>query len=187
MAEPTDPLAEVVTRARLAMTGACFPWAVAGGWAMDLFLNSVTRSHADPELAVFGADQARLQSHLSGWDLRKVVDGRFEPWAAWEWLSLPVHEVHARSADKLEFLLNERDGDRWVFRRDPRVTLPLANAIVHVADGVPVLAPEVVLLFKAKLPRVKDDQDFAASLAELDGSRRHWLRAALQLCHPGHP
>ena len=35
-------------------------WAVAGGWAIDLFLGCVTRQHADTDIAVWrGADTAR--------------------------------------------------------------------------------------------------------------------------------
>ena len=34
------------------MEGADFPWFVAGGWAIDLFLATRTRDHADLEIAV---------------------------------------------------------------------------------------------------------------------------------------
>ena len=39
----------------------------------------------------------------------------------------------------------------WVCRRDPSIRRPLTDAIERTLDGVPYLAPEIVLLFKAKL------------------------------------
>ena len=48
------------------------------------------------------------------------------------------------------------------------------------------MQPEVVLLFKAKVVRPKDELDFAAVLPHLDSNRRSWLRDALTLVHPGH-
>ena len=46
--------------------------------------------------------------------------------------------------------------------------------------------PEVVLLFKAKHAREKDDGDFDAALPHLEPERRRWLADALELVHPGH-
>jgi Aminoglycoside-2''-adenylyltransferase len=167
------------------------PWCVAGGWALDLFVGRVTRPHADVELAIFRDDQASLHSHLSGWTFEKIVQGRREPWRADEVLTLPVHEIHGRSSGELscaiEFLLNERDAENWTFRRDARISLPLKRAIVRGAGGVPILAPEIVLLFKAKSPRPKDEADFRDASEALDASRFAWLTGALETCHPGHP
>jgi hypothetical protein len=53
--------------------------------------------------------------------------------------------------------------------------------------GIPYLAPEIVLLFKAKhAARGKDAADFARALPLLDGQRREWLADALRVVHPGH-
>jgi hypothetical protein len=166
------------------------PWCVAGGWALDLFLGRETRAHADVDLAIFRADQHALQRHLSAWKLLKVEDGRLSPWAAGERIRPPVHEIHAMRGHgepgALEILLNERDGRRWVYRRDPAVTLPAARLIVRGADGVPALCPEVVLLYKCKALRDVDEEDFQRMRPHLDGERRAWLAAALALAGPGH-
>jgi hypothetical protein len=52
---------------------------------------------------------------------------------------------------------------------------------------LPVLAPEIVLLFKAKQRRPRDEADLANTLPILDGARRRWLSDAIRLVHPGHP
>ena len=41
------------------------PWAICGGWAVDLFLDRVTRSHHDVEIAVFRPDQRALHTYVS--------------------------------------------------------------------------------------------------------------------------
>ncbi len=54
------------------------------------------------------------------------------------------------------------------------------------ADGVPIVAPEVQLLYKARHAQKKDDHDFELVEPHLRGARRAWLRKGLELVHPGH-
>ena len=189
----SPPWPPALAHATQRLAGAPFTWAVAGGWALDLARGTVSRAHADVDLAVFRADQRALRAHLAGWRWLAVVAGRPVRWEAGEWLALPVHELHAvapapDAVPALEFLLNERDGSDWVFRRDPRVRLSLARAVVRVgSDHPPVLAPEVVLLYKAKAPRAVDEADFVAAEPHLAPAARRWLAQALDVCHPGHP
>jgi hypothetical protein len=58
---------------------------------------------------------------------------------------------------------------------------------VITTDGVPVIAPEIALLFKAKAPRFKDQRDFDRVLPYLGLAARSWLASALEQAHPGHP
>jgi hypothetical protein len=58
---------------------------------------------------------------------------------------------------------------------------------VITTGGVPVMAPEIALLFKAKAPRFKDQRDFDRVLPHLDRAARSWLASALEQAHPGHP
>ncbi len=165
-------------------------WCIAGGWALDLFLGRRTRIHADIDLALFCEDQVHLHEHLAGWTFHKVVGGVLREWCAGEWLSSPVHEIHAQSSDDpaltLEFLLNERVGDQWIFRRNPALRCPMRHVVIGSAAGLPVLCPAVVLLYKAKQPGGVDELDFAGLLGQLPPDRREWLRTALERTHPGH-
>ena len=182
---------EAAVTALSLMQGFAAPWCVAGGWAIDLFLGRTTRPHSDLELAVFRQDQSRLRAHFAGWTFTLSVNGRRDAWQDGTALELPIHEIHAYSGDQprqsIEFLLNERNGAHWVFRRDPQITLPLDRAFITSSFGVPVLSPEIVLLFKAKVPREKDKADFDATCIAMDRSRVRWLRSALLTCHPRHP
>ena len=171
------------------MRGYAAPWAVAGGWALDLALDVARRPHHDVDLATFRTDQAALRANFAGWRWSHVAGGVVHPSPVGASFALPIHELHATSPDgrSLEFLLNERDGDDWVFRRDARVRLPLADAIHESAAGLPVLAPAIVLLYKAKAPRPVDEMDFRDAAPHLAPSARSWLAAALALVHPAHP
>ena len=170
----------------------CFPhsWWIAGGWAIDLFLGHTTREHGDIEVALLRRDQQSLRRHLPGWELRYAADGGLHAWPEEEWLELPRHEIWARTHDdprwRLELLLNESSGGEWLFRRDPRLSRPLDEVGVTTAAGLSILAPEIVLLYKARLPEPKDEADLAAVLSALDDGRRSWLASALGLVHPGH-
>ncbi len=143
------------------------------------------------DVAVLRRDQEAVRAHFSGWGLAKVVQGRREPWKTGERLALPIHEIHAhrargRPAD-LELLLNETEGDRWIFRRDARVSRPLAKIAMVAPTDIPFFAPEIVLLYKAKAAEAKDEADFATVVPRLEPEGRGWLRQALETAHPGHP
>jgi hypothetical protein len=59
---------------------------------------------------------------------------------------------HQDSLWALQVMIEETVGDRWVYRRDPRVSTPLREIGLKTADGIPYLAPEVQLLFKSNRP-----------------------------------
>jgi len=52
---------------------------------------------------------------------------------------------------------------------------------------VPDLAPEIVLLFKAKAIRPKDEADFTGTVPPLATAQRAWLRRSLLRVRPDHP
>lgn len=165
-------------------------WFVAGGWAIDLFLGEETRYHSDVEIAVFRQDQIALRNYLDGWILKKAVSGKLIEWQHGEILKLPVHEIHCFNSeskpDRLEVLLNELDGDEWRFRRNPRICKPRSEIFLTSNRGVKFLRPEIVLLYKSKNPRPKDEQDFDNVLENLGADSTNWLRNALVNCYPNH-
>jgi hypothetical protein len=82
---------------------------------------------------------------------------------------------------------NERTADQWVYRRDPHVQRPISRAILTSDVGYPILCPEIVVLYKSKSPRPKDEGDFMIVRGAMDTEQRAWLRVALQTCQPEHP
>lgn len=167
-------------------------WCVAGGWAIDLFLGAMTRPHDDIEIAISRRDQMLLQKHLRGWTLKKATNGKLEVWEEGEILKLPVHEIHCFNKNfepsLVEVLLNEFDENGWVFRRDQRITKSFSEAcLTAVLSSVKFLSPEIVLLYKSKNPRPKDETDFENVVPRLDRSRLAWLKNALEICDAKNP
>ncbi|HZJ09283.1 MAG TPA: hypothetical protein VFD39_06275 [Trueperaceae bacterium] len=139
-----------------------------------------------------------------------VEDGKYAPWPIGGPLAPGTHQAHARreggsaglsmsGGEFLDLLFAPRGTDSWRFRRDERVTLPLARAILpaRLPSGrtLKFLSPETVLLFKSRSsqdgsefgPRAKDAADFARVMPSLDAEARAWLMAALRTVHGEHP
>jgi hypothetical protein len=189
---------EDVLEAARAMARLGRPWFISGGWAIDLHLGRVTREHHDVDILVLRSDQLRVQTLLADWRLNKIIphpqglmnQGTLARWEPGERLELPVHQVdvHRAGDDAIAFqvMLGESSGDRWIYRRNPAVTHPLVSLGFHPLWGLPYLAPEIVLLFKAKLMQPHDRADFAAAAPTMSTEAKAWLREALIKCHPGH-
>jgi aminoglycoside-2''-adenylyltransferase len=159
------------------------PWFVAGGWAIDLFLGIKTRDHKDVDVAVFREDQLELRRHLYNWRWEKSVNGARLPWKTDEWLELPVHEVHASRGDHhLEFLFNERGEDLWEYRRDRTVVRSISRFRAEAA--LPVLPPEIVLLYESHNPSQKYLADFRLVWPRLSSEARQWLAGAMVRVQP---
>lgn len=184
---------EPATRAAAYFARYSLPWYVAGGWAVDLFLGRQTRPHQDIEVAVLRRDQRLLRNVFEGWTWSRVVpasQGSVRTrWGEQEWLELPIHELRAREpkGELVEVLLQESDAKAWRFRREPTVSMPLPDLGLRSKLGIPILRPEVVLLYKAKSRRPKDEEDFTALLPTLGDAQATWLGEALDRCHPRHP
>lgn len=169
--------------------GASFPWWVAGGWAIDAFTGS-SRDHEDVDIAVFRANLPAVRQQLSGLHLWAAIDGTLRPLLP----DLPEPEAYdqiwvrrnAFSPWLFEVLLTPGDGDAWVNKRDAGKSIPLDEATFLAADGVRYLAPELVLVMKAKHSRRKDDDDLARALPLLDTRQRQRLREWVAQLHPGH-
>lgn len=171
------------------LAGVEAPWYVAAGWAIDLFLGGRRREHEDLEIAVPQARFAELQSALPGLEIFVIDDGRAWPIAE-KPVTLETHQTWIREPAtglwRFDVFREPSDGDTWICRRDASLRMPYERLIERTRDGIPYGRPEVVLLYKAKHTRPKDDDDFAAVLPRLEPERRRWLREALELVHPAH-
>lgn len=168
------------------------PWYVAAGWALDLFRGGQTREHEDLEVAV---PHERLEAVLPLLaDLEAFVpvgEGLVRPLERLTPEELAeTHQTWFREPStrcwRLDVFREPSHGETWICRRDPRLQRPFADVVLRTADGIPYGAPEVVLLYKAKHSRDKDEADFNAVVPLLNEPRRQWLADALALVHPGH-
>ncbi|MET8986845.1 hypothetical protein ABZW49_15465 [Nonomuraea wenchangensis] len=172
------------------LDGVGAPWYVAAGWALDLFRGEQSRPHGDLEIAVPVAGFPEIRARFPEFPFDAVGSGRVWPEAGADALAA-THQTWLRDPATGQFLLDvfrePHEGGTWIYRRDERLRLPYDTIIERTADGVPYLVPELVLLFKAKAVRPKDQADFDGVLPLLSRARRDVLAEWLRLVHPGHP
>jgi Aminoglycoside-2''-adenylyltransferase len=183
---PWDPWSPLEVTERLAEVD--IRWCVAAGWALDLYRGRITREHEDLEIAVPAGSFGVVRDALAGFEFDVVGSGHVWPLDSpafavmhQTWVREPVTGIY-----RLDVFREPHDADIWICRRDEGIRLPYGQVIETTADGVPFMAPEIVLLFKAKHSRPKDEADFAGALDLLGGARRAWLADALARVHPGH-
>jgi hypothetical protein len=166
------------------------PWWIAGGRAIDLFLGRDTRTHQDLDVGVLRRDVSEVLRSLPDWEIFEAKDGVLtplhgDPRSAVN--SLWCTRKGERSW-KLELMLDESEGELWVYRRDSGVRRTLRDALKRSSSsGIPYLAPEIQLLYKAKHARPRDELDFKAVTPELSNEARRWLLQSLARTLPSHP
>ncbi|MFD0004991.1 nucleotidyltransferase domain-containing protein [Streptomyces sp. NPDC127178] len=172
------------------LAGVSAPWCVAAGWALDLFRGRQSRPHGDLEIAVPSAGFTEIRERFPEYVFDAVGSGRVWASADAEVLAA-THQTWLRDPVSGQFLFDvfrePHDGGTWICRRDESLRLPYDAIIERTAEGIPYLVPELVLLFKAKAARPKDQADFDGALPQLSQTRRDVLTGWLTRVHPGHP
>lgn len=160
------------------------PWWIAGGWAIDLFLGKKTREHLDIDVQILRKDQLIIQEFLDNWDLYKTNQPRLKPWKRDEFLQLGVNSIWCRKIPetswKMQILFLDSEGDEWFYRRKPSIRGFISEIGMKTSSGIPYLAPEIQLLFKAQRePAQKDKQDFHSVLLFLEKNKLLWLKKSI--------
>jgi len=166
------------------------PWCVAAGWAVDLFVGRERREHEDLEIAAPDVAFPQIRSLLPDLDFYPVGDGEVAALSDSPERLAETHQTWGldRAADawRIDVFREPSTSGEWVCRRNAEIRLSYDELIEQTADGIPYLRPEVVLLFKAKWTRPKDEDDLRDTLPLLDASRRALLGKWIALVHPGH-
>lgn len=174
------------------------PWWIAGGYAIDLFLGRATRHHDDIDVQVLRRDQHAVRIALDGWDVQeanRTMAVAPETWPFHSWgrdsaLNPGVHDVWCRPCPEapwaLQLMIADTDNDDWLLRRMLRIRRPITSIGRRTQGGIPYIAPEIQLLYKAKEPLGKNEADFLHALPYLDRASRQWFAHALAITHPRH-
>ncbi len=169
--------------------GCGFPWWIGGGWAVEA-AGGRRRLHEDTDVVVLRRDVAQIRGCLGGYHVWQADSGSLKPLTRDGILGEEVSQLWLRrdaySPWELDLLLTATDGDDWLYKRNNSVRRPLLDIGFTGADGLPYLKPEIVLLFKAKLRRDKDEADFDTLLPQLSSASRAFLSSALQTTLPAH-
>jgi hypothetical protein len=171
------------------LAGITTPWYVAAGWALDLFRGMQTREHADIEIAVPAATFPKIRDRFPAYAFDAVGSGRIWENAAPDVLAA-THQTWLRDPATGNYLLDvfrePHDGQTWICRHDETIRLAYGEIIRYTPDGIPYLAPELVLLFKAKHARPKDQADFDETIPHMIPAQHQTLAELLARAHPGH-
>ncbi len=185
---PHAPLAPEILAGYLDGTG--IRWWVTGTHMLNQFLGRQLRPPRDLDVQIIREDLPRALVALSSWQ-HYYVDAR--AWFRWRGQTLPsdIRRLVSRPSRAepwaVEWLMAETERDHWVYHYDSRVRLRW-DAWDHIdSHGVRYAPPEVALLYKSKMARPKDHEDFIELLPHLDARRRAWLADAITLGNPGHP
>lgn len=166
------------------------PWCVVGGWALDLWHGVETRPHEDLEFTILRDDLGLFCAALPEMRFHAVGDGRVEPLGVDEAPAAGIAQVWCEDVAarcwRVDMMLEDGTPDMWVYKRDRSVRRPRGEMVHVTEDGIPYLAPEAILLFKAKYRRDKDEVDFTNSLPKLGTAQRLWLKTRIAEAYPGH-
>ncbi len=164
-------------------------WWLSGGVALDRWVGTTIRPRPNIDVSVTASD---LGSFVG------ALPVGFSAWApaGAEGLVLPLDEVDvdsdpqpllvrddSRGAWILQVNVEDGSPSAWVYKRDPRLTLPWDRAVLDI-DGIPAGAPEVQLVWKALRPRPEDTVDMNAVRPTLSVEAMAFFETALLRIHP---
>ncbi len=168
------------------------PWGFCGGWAIDLYTGNQTRPHKDVDISVLRRHQREAFDYLLSYDwmLEKAYNGKLSPLVKDEYVHLPIHGIWCKNTKHdpnfLELLLNESDDTNFYFRRDLSITAEINKVFIQTKSGLPILTPEIVLLYKSKDVDKENESDFQNVLPYLNKTQKDWLRSALNKLYSEH-
>lgn len=196
------------------MKNAHIPWAICGGFALDLFLGKDTRMHSDIDICVFEKDREKLfhymlQNNWLVYEFRgcgKVrpleialssetgrnlmcTNGecnlvKFYPCEDEGLLWYEFFHTGIKEFNYLEFLFNTTNEDYFVFDKNQEIKREISKAILS-HKGIPYLAPEIVLLYKSSRSENKEYQyDFEQTYLHMDDEQKMWFTQSLDVLYP---
>jgi hypothetical protein len=168
------------------------PWWVVGGWAIEA-ATGFRREHEDTDISILACDVPAFVAHVAGrWHVWNNVGGVLHPLGdRWATVDEPDSQLWLRANAVSPWIVDipltpDRDG-LWTNKRIPRHVAPVGAVTWVGTDGIRYLRPEIVLAYKARLRRLKDNPDFEATLPVLSPGQRQWMREALNEIAPDHP
>jgi hypothetical protein len=190
-----------------------FDWYVCGGGAIDVFLDKQTRIHKDLDIAVFWEDRNSIIALMlaTGWRVFEACGGgvihelfdqqqlfekrnlfcftsnenrcRLEPIGDHRY-RFGLEKKEQKDFTYVEFLFNQKDDEYFYLPVNANLKRKLNKALLN-SNGIPYLAPEIVLYYKAGYLEYSPDtvdhyQDFDLTLPFLDEEQKQWLRESLE-------
>ena len=174
------------------MAGFDRPWWVVGGWAIEA-ATGYRREHEDTDVSVLTCDVPAFVEFMMGrWHVWNNVGGVLHPLGErWPTVDDPRSQLWLRADASSPWIVDipltpDIDG-LWSNKVLAKHVAPVDEVTWVADDGIRYLLPEIVLVYKARRRRAKDEPDFEATLPLLNDQRREWMREALKSLNPDHP
>lgn len=195
-----------------------FDYSICGGYAIDLFLNKETRRHSDIDISAYWQDRDNIILYMqsSGFHVYEMCGGntahhitdinnqirakrnifcfkedckliKLIPQNEADMYYIDFDHSGQTELDFVEFLFNHRSADSFLYARNKVISLSLDRAILY-NNGIPYLAPELVLLYKSTdTEREGYQSDFDLAMEKMSEEQTQWLKTALKTMNPsGH-
>lgn len=195
-----------------------FEYAFCGGFAIEVFLNREIRKHGDIDISAYWQDRDKIIHYMQslgfhvyemcgGGIAHHITDVKFQikakrnifcfkdgcslvklsPLGETDMYHLDFDHIGQLKLDFIEFLFNNRNVDSFLYARNENISLPITQAILN-RNGIPYLAPELVLLYKSTdTERDGYRLDYESAIAEMTSEQKDWLQTALKVMNPsGH-
>lgn len=195
-----------------------FEYAFCGGFGIELFLNRAIRKHGDIDVSAYWQDRDKIILFMQslGWDVYEMCGGgivhqitnvknqimakrnifcfkdgcsliKLSPQGETDMYYLDFDHSGQTKLDFIEFLFNNCSADSFLYARNENIALSILKAIL-AQNGIPYLAPELILLYKSTDTEREGYQlDFDSANAEMNAEQKDWLQAALKELNPtGH-
>jgi len=157
-----------------------------GGWGevpiKQFIFYDITDAN-DPELAHYGFWAVKPDGWMEMFKLPRTNEGTY---------SYYNHGFNAEEFTFIEVGIDHKEGNEYILLEDPKVALPMEQAILY-KDGVPFLAPEIILLYKTDEWSATNSylgpkmvKDFHAVMPLLSTEQKDWLLNAIKTAHGEH-
>ncbi|MER7246652.1 hypothetical protein [Kribbella sp. NPDC000426] len=174
------------------MAGFGRPWWIVGGWAIDAF-TGVDRQHDDVDVSILACDVPSLRAYVGErWHLWTLAGVEMRPLTPKHPdVFHPSSQLWVRKHGDAPWVLDlpltpDRDG-LWTNKFIPDHAGRIDEVTWVADDGIRYLNPEIVLLFKARKRRTKDERDFRLVWPLLTEDKQTWLRGMIRRTDTEHP
>ena len=157
-----------------------------GGWdefpAKQFIFYSITDAN-DPELKDYGFWAVKPNGWMEMVPLPRANPGTY------------LYNNRGFKDDEFTFIevcFDRKKDNEYILMENPKITRHMSKAILF-ADGIPYLAPEIILLFKTDQWSATNSylgpkmvKDFHAVMPLLDDEQKNWLLSAIESAHGTH-
>lgn len=168
----------LISHARAFLENNGFDWYVCGGGAIDVFLgkqSGVIHELFDKQQPFEKRNLFCFTSNENRCRLEPIGDERYR---------FGLEKREQKDLTYIEFLFNQRDDEYFYLPGNENLKRKLNKALLK-SNGVPYLAPDIVLFYKSRYLEYSPDtfdhyQDFDLSLPFLNEEQKQWLRESLE-------